>query len=60
MNWTRHGEMGMVCEPYRVGKFYVDGCTLYSLHFNDERLGWFDSFEDCQIAAEAHKSEQGK
>lgn len=45
----------MVCEPYRVGKFYRDGCSLYTLHFNDERLGWFNSFDECKDAARAHQ-----
>lgn len=54
MIWTRHGEMGMIAEPYRVGKFHIDGRSRYGLFFNNTRLGWFDSFEDCQTFAEAH------
>ena len=54
MIWTRHGEMGMISEPYRVGKYYLDGCTLYGLFFNDKRLGYFDCFEDAQTEAERH------
>ena len=60
MNWTRHGEFGMVSDPYRVGKYYLDGCTLYGLWFNHELIGYFNDFEDCQIAAEKHKAEANK
>lgn len=54
MIWQRSGEVGMVSEPYRVGKFYLDGCTLYGLWCGDEQLGYFNSFEECQEAAEGH------
>lgn len=61
MIWHRSGEVGMVSEPYRVGKFFTDdgaGCTIYVLHCNDERLGHFNSFEECQEAAEKHQGSQ--
>lgn len=54
MIWTRHGEMGMIAEPYRVGMFFLDGCTLYGLWCGDEKLGYFDCFEDAQTEAERH------
>lgn len=54
MNWTRHGECGMVKAPYRVGKFFLDGCTLYGLWCDDTHIGYFNSFEDAQVAAERH------
>lgn len=44
----------MISEPYRVGKYHIDGRSRYGLFFNSERLGWFDNFEDCQVAAEMH------
>lgn len=57
MNWTRSGELGMVAPPYRVGKFFIDGCTMYGLWFNDDHLGYFECFEDAQEAAEKHAAE---
>ena len=54
--WSRHGEVGMISLPYRVGKFFFDGCTLYGLWFNDEHLGYFDSFEEAQEEAEKHQA----
>lgn len=54
MLWQRKGDYGMISEPYRVAKLFRDGCSLYTLHFGDERLGWFNSFEECKEAAEAH------
>lgn len=49
----------MIAEPYRVGKFFLDGCTLYGLWCGDEKLGYFDCFEDAQTEAERHaKSEE--
>ncbi len=58
MNWTRSGEMGMVSEPYRVGKFHLEGRSRYGLFFNHDRLGWFDTFEECQVEAEKHQGVQ--
>ena len=49
----------MICEPYRVGKFFFDGCILYGLWFNDEHLGYFNDFEECQEAAEKHAANVG-
>lgn len=57
MKWTRSGELGMVSEPYRVGKYFLDGCTLYGLFFNYDSLGYFECFEDAQLAAEKHNKE---
>lgn len=47
----------MVAPPYRVGKFFIDGCTMYGLWFNDDHLGYFECFEDAQEAAEKHAAE---
>lgn len=58
MIWQRSSEVGMISLPYRVGKFFLDGATLYGLWHNDERLGYFNSFEDCQEAAEKHQAAQ--
>lgn len=56
MNWQHSGELGMVSEPYRVGKYFGSEGAKYGLFFNHERLGWFDTFEECQVAAEEHAS----
>lgn len=47
----------MISPPFRVGKFFLDGCTLYGLWFNDEHLGYFNSFEECQEEAERHRKD---
>lgn len=58
MNWQRSGELGMVSEPYRVGKYHLDDRTRYGLFFHNARIGYFDSFEECQQAAEQHQGLQ--
>ena len=58
MKWERVGKYGMISEPYRVGKYFLDGCTLYGLYFHNERLGYFNSFEECREAADEHKGRQ--
>ena len=57
MIWQRHGEVGMISPHFRVGKFFLDGCTLYGLWFNDEHLGYFNSFEECEEEAEKHQKD---
>ena len=57
MNWTRVGTHGMRSGEYRIGKFAADEgalCTLYGLWFGDERLGYFNSFDEAKDAALAH------
>lgn len=54
MKWNREGDMGMVCEPYRVGKFYLDGCTLYGLWCGDRHIGYFNDFSEAKEAAALH------
>ena len=54
MNWQRKGDMGMICEPYRVGKFKVIDHLAYRLWCGTILLGEFASFEECQAAAEGH------
>lgn len=52
--WQRSGEVGMLSEPYRVGKYMLEGVTRYGLFCGYESLGYFEKFEDAQEAAEAH------
>lgn len=57
MKWIRHGDTGMVCGEYRVGKFAVDEgalATLYGLWHDKDLIGYFNSFEECKEAAKAH------
>ena len=54
MKWQRKGDYGMVSEPYRVAKDFVDGCTIYVLYHDYAVLGWFNDFEECQQKAEEH------
>ena len=58
MIWQRSGEVGMISPPYQVGKFFIEGCTLYGLWFNDDHLGYFNDFEEAQEAAEKHQGAQ--
>lgn len=58
MIWNRSGEFGMISPPFRIGKFFLDGCTMYGLWFNDDHLGYFECFEDAQVAAEKHAGAQ--
>lgn len=61
MNWTRHGEMGMICPPYYVAKMKRHDNTFeYVVRFEYEVIGRFDDFESCQMRAEAHKAEASK
>ncbi len=55
MKWARVGSHGMQSGDFKVGKFAVDEgalCTLYGLWKGDEKIGYFNSFEECQEAAE--------
>ena len=61
MNWQRSGEVGMIAEPYRVGKFLIDcgaHSVKYGLWYEREHLGYFQTFEQAQESAEAHKQAQ--
>ena len=58
MIWNRSGECGMISPPYRCGKFFIDGCSMYGLWHEDEHLGYFECFEDAQQAAEKHQGAQ--
>ena len=54
VNWQRKGDMGMICEPYRVGKFKVGDHLKYRLWCNAELIGEFGTFEECERKAEEH------
>ena len=58
MNWQKVGSHGMQSGEYRVAKNFVDGCTLYALHFGDELLKWCNDFDECKAVAEAHQARQ--
>lgn len=58
MIWQRSGEVGRVSEPYRVGKYFLYGVVRYGLFCGHEPLGYFETFEDAQEAAEKHAEMQ--
>ena len=51
--------MGMICEPYRVGKFKVGDHLKYRLWCNAELLGEFGTFEECERKASEHAGAVG-
>lgn len=48
MIWQRSGEMGMISEPYRVGKFAVNDHLAYRLWCGTELLGEFPSSRNAR------------
>ena len=54
MNWQRKGDTGMISGNYRVGKFFLDGCSLYGLWHGDDLIGYFNDFDEAKQAAESH------
>ncbi len=54
MKWLREGTNGMISEPFRVGKFATGDHLAYRLWCGTELLGEFNSFEECQAAAQDH------
>lgn len=49
---------GVICEPYRIGKFSINGHLEYRLWFNNELLAEKGTFEECAKIAEEHQKEQ--
>ncbi len=49
--WARSGAMGMIREPFRVGKFAVGDHLAYRLWHNDQLVGEFASFEEAEAKA---------
>jgi len=49
--WARSGAMGMIREPFRVGKFAVGDHLAYRLWHNDDLIGEFASFEEAEAKA---------
>lgn len=58
MSWQRSGPMGMVREPFRVGKFAVGDHLAYRLWRDYELIGEFASFEEAE--AKANELQQPK
>lgn len=49
--WARVGAMGMIREPFRVGKFAVGDHLAYRLWRDNELIGEFGSFEEAEAKA---------
>ena len=45
---------GLIQEPYRVGKYSVGNSLAYRLWFNNDLLGQFKSFEECEKKMNDH------
>ena len=54
MIWQREGGMGMISEPYRVGKYMVNSHLEYRLWHNDELIAECKTYEECHQMAEEH------
>lgn len=52
--WQRVSTTGMVSGEYRVGKYFLDGCTLYRVYFGIGLLKTCNDFAECKEVAEAH------
>lgn len=48
---------GWVCEPYRVGKVYLDGCSLFEVWHEHRRIGTTDDFAAARALARKHHDE---
>ena len=54
MDWQPKGLMGMISEPYRVGKFMVIDHAEYRLWHKDTLIGSASSWEQIQALAEKY------
>ena len=46
---------GVISDPYRIGKYLVNGHLEYRLWYNYELIAECKTFEECSEAAEKHK-----
>jgi|LakMenE01Jun11ns_1017448.scaffolds.fasta_scaffold9849736_3 hypothetical protein len=46
---------GVISDPYRIGKYSVNGHLGYRLWFNNELLAEKGTFEECAKIAEEHE-----
>jgi len=58
MHWTPVGKYGKRCGLYTVGKFFLDGSTLYLLSYGDEKIKYCEDFDECKEAADAHRTQR--
>ena len=49
MKWERKGTMGLICEPYSIGKYLVGDHLEYRVWFNDELIAECKTFEECEL-----------
>lgn len=48
--WERRGDYGMVCGPWKIGKYITGSRTQYALWRDgvDRAIGYFDSFDEAK------------
>lgn len=54
MKWERVNSHGMQSGEYRVGKVFLDGCTLYQLWYRYELIKTCNDFDECKEEAKKH------
>jgi hypothetical protein len=57
--WKRVGKYGMENGEYRVGKVFLDGCTLYQLWHKFDLIATCEDFDDCKNAQKRHQKALG-
>lgn len=45
---------GLISEPYRIGKYSINGKFVYRLWFNNELIAEKGTFEECSKVATEH------
>lgn len=60
MIWQSVGKMGKVEEPFRAGKFMVNGVWKYRLWKDNELIGDFPTFEAAQNEADRIREKDEK
>jgi hypothetical protein len=56
-SWKKNGDYGWICEPYRIGLYFVDGRSLYQAWYHDELIATKDEFSDAMAACRQHDAE---
>lgn len=61
MSWIRHSDYGIKRGDWMIGKFFIDGATLYVLHdVQGVRYGHFESAEEAKQAAKQMEDARGQ
>lgn len=56
--WQKLSATGWQCGEYRIGLFFLDGCSLYQVCFGDEVIGNKDELKDAMQVAKQHDLER--